>query len=101
MSGFPSLLLTGRAIDADRLMGGHLPLAVVLDVDFERQNAVGLLVLHLDVDEAAQLNFGVTVREGLVMAGLQDGIDILLLRLGLAVRMRVAEIVRQKALEAG
>ncbi len=35
-------------------MGGHLPLAAILDVDFERENAVGLLVLNLHVDEAAQ-----------------------------------------------
>ena len=89
-------------------MGGHLPLAAILDVDFERENAVGLLVLNLHVDEAAQYgglavyaDLRLAVSERLIMAALQDGVYILPLRLGFAVRMRVAEIVRQKALQSG
>src|SRR5260370_4938344 len=89
-------------------MGGHLPLAAILDVDLERENAVWLLVVKLHADEAAQYgglaiyaDLRLAVGERLIMAALQDGVYILRLRLGFAVGMRVAEIVRQKALQSG
>src|SRR3954447_13295971 len=77
---------TPLAAQARRLVGGHLPLAVVFGVDLEGADAEGLLADHLYVDEtrehgsfAVKCNFQIAEREGLVMRGaFRHGSDVLL-----------------------
>src|SRR5437762_1500036 len=54
MYGAKRLLLAGLIVDAHGLMCGHLPLAVVLHVDFQCVDPIRELVGRLDVDVTVQ-----------------------------------------------
>ena len=78
---------------AGRLMGGHLPSSVVLDVDFQRSNAISLPLAGLHVLQTSQdgrctvyCDLGVTLLETFVVGRpFGDGCNVF----GLALRQAV------------
>ena len=87
-------------------MGGHLPLAVVLHVDFHGMNPISRLVPRFDVDVTAQYgclsihpDLRVALGERFVSSGTRDSRDILCLALCFAVGVKEGQVIGQKALE--